>query len=46
MTLECVRAINFLKTKGISVDLIDLNSISHPNYEIICKRLIKQEDCS
>ncbi len=41
MTLECTRAVSFLKTQGISVDLIDLNSISHPNYEIILDSIKK-----
>ena len=41
MTLECVRAITFLNKQGITADLIDLNSISHPNHDLILNSVKK-----
>ena len=35
MTLEAKRASSFLKNKGISVEIIDLHSISHPDHDLI-----------
>jgi pyruvate dehydrogenase E1 component beta subunit len=41
MVLESKRAINYLREKGISVELINLHSISHPDKEMICKSIKK-----
>ena len=41
MVLEAKRAANHLKKNGISVELINLHSISHPDKKIICKSVEK-----
>ena len=35
MVVEAKRAARFLEDHGISIEIIDLHSISHPNYEMI-----------
>lgn len=41
MVLEAKRALNHLEKNGISVELINLHSISHPDKEMICKSVEK-----
>lgn len=41
MVLEAKRAANHLEKNGISVELINLHSISHPDKEMICKSVKK-----
>lgn len=41
MTIEAKRVIPYLEKVGITVDLIDLHSLSHPNYDKIFQSLEK-----
>ena len=41
MVLEVKRAANFLEKNGISVELINLHSISHPDKNMICESVKK-----
>jgi pyruvate/2-oxoglutarate/acetoin dehydrogenase E1 component len=41
MVLEAKRAAEHLEKNGVSVELINLHSISHPDHEMICKSVEK-----
>ena len=41
MVLEAKRAAEHLEKNGVSVELINLHSISHPDHEMICKSVKK-----
>lgn len=41
MVLEALRAANHLSSMGISAEIIDLNSISHPDHDILIKSIAK-----